>query len=109
MLKPLNYHIIVKPLSTNLSKSGIVVTTNKPAPTLGQVKAISELSAKKSPQIKIGDFIIFEPNKGDAVPGGFEIMHVECALLIIKAKDEAEALGMLGELKQGALPALPNL
>ena len=86
--KPLNDHILVKPIrSDEVSKSGIILpdTVDKEKPEKGEVVAVGSGKLLENGQralisVKIGDQVIFKKYAPDEVPG-------EDDLMIIKEED----------------------
>ncbi|PIR12887.1 co-chaperone GroES [Candidatus Falkowbacteria bacterium CG11_big_fil_rev_8_21_14_0_20_39_10] len=105
-LKPLNDHVIVKPITEDeVTKSGIVLpdTVDKEKPEKGEVVAVGEGKLLDSGQraktsVKVGDKVMFKKYSPDEIKvGGEEYLVIqESDILAIINSDEKQLSGMGG-------------
>lgn len=83
MLKPLNERVIIQVKEEEeKTASGIVLpSTAKEKPQIGEVVAVSEATEDYTPQVKVGDHVIFEKYAMS------EVKYEGQKYLIVKEKD----------------------
>jgi len=83
--KPLNDHVLIKPLNGNeVSKAGIILpdTVDKEKPEKGEVVAtgpgkLLENGQRAPMSVKVGDKVIFKKYSPDELPGDEELMVIK--------------------------------
>jgi len=83
--KPLNDHVLIKPLdTTEVSKAGIILpdTVDKEKPEKGEVVAIGpgkllENGSRALMSVKVGDKVIFKKYSPDELPGDEDLLMIK--------------------------------
>ncbi|MFA5187810.1 MAG: co-chaperone GroES [Patescibacteria group bacterium] len=85
MYKPLNDHVLIKPINGNeVSKAGIILpdTVDKEKPEKGEVVAVGsgkllENGSRAPMSVKVGDKVIFKKYSPDELPGDEDLMVIK--------------------------------